>query len=218
MEAATVQQMKVATVQQREVPVIWRPMTEDEFVAWCNEDVRAEYVDGEVIVHSPASTRHEDLVTFLSALLKMFVDRHRLGLVHGSNTQVRLRPGVRRVPDLLFLSAGRLEQVASNHIEGAPDLMVEIVSPESVSRDWRDKFLEYQAAGVAEYWVIDPDHRRAEFYALDDQGAYRLLPVEEGIVRSQAVPGFWLRPEWLWEEPLPSVLDIARQLGVIGGA
>ncbi|HFD40893.1 MAG TPA: Uma2 family endonuclease [Anaerolineae bacterium] len=208
--------MEVATVQQREVPVIWRPMTEDEFVAWCNEDVRAEYVDGEVIVHSPVSTRHSDLAGFLGSLLRLFVERHQIGKVLGPEIQVRLRPGVRRVPDLLFLSAERLEQVAPNHIEGAPDLMVEIVSPESVSRDWRDKFLEYQAAGVAEYWVIDPDHRRAEFYALDDQGAYRLLPIEEGIVRSQAVAGFWLRPEWLWEEPLPSVLDVARQLGVIG--
>jgi len=52
-------------------------------------------------------------------------------------------------------------------------------------------------------------------YRLTDEGGYTAVPVEEGVYRSQAVPGFWLRPDWLWQDPLPNVLDIARELGVL---
>lgn len=204
--------MAVVEIQQTEV--IWRPMTEEEFEAWCDEDVRAEYVDGEVIVHSPVSTRHNEFMWFLGSLLRLFVEHHELGRVFGPEVQVRLRPGLRRVPDLLFVAADRMPLVGKTRIDGAPDLMVEIVSPDSIARDWRDKFLEYQAAGVHEYWIVDPEYRRAEFYVLGDDDCYSLLPAEEGVFRSIAVPGFWLRPDWLWQEPLPGVLETARELGI----
>ncbi len=215
MEPGGENEVDTLAVEQAKSRIIWRPMTEDEFVAWCDEDVRAEYVDGEVIVHSPASTRHSRLTWFLGRLLHLFVEHHELGEVLGPELQVRLRPNLRRVPDLLFVSTDRLSMVRETYVDGPPDLAVEIVSPDSVARDWREKFLEYQAAGVREYWVVDPDHRRAEFYALDDEGAYQLLPVEEGVVRSGAVPGFWLRPDWLWKDPLPGVLDLARELEIL---
>jgi Uma2 family endonuclease len=179
------------------------------------ETVRAEFVDGEVIVHPPVSTRHSDLAGFFNGLLRLFVEHHELGRIFGPELQIRLRPGLRRVPDLLFVAADHLSLVSETRIDGPPDLAVEIVSPDSVARDWREKYLEYQAAGVREYWVIDPDHRRVEFYRLDDEGAYQLLPVEEGVVRSQAVPGFWLRPDWLWADPLPGILDLARELKIL---
>jgi len=207
--------MDTLTVQRLESEVIWRPMTEEEFEAWCDEDVCAEYVDGEVIVHSPVSTRHNRITWFLGRLLQQYVEQHGLGEVLGPELQVRLRPDLRRVPDLLFVATERLAIVGQTYVDGAPDLIVEIVSPDSVARDWRDKFLEYQAAGVSEYWVIDSAYRRAEFYALGEEGQYHLLPVEEGVVRSTAVPGFWLRPDWLWQEPLPGVLDTARELGIL---
>ncbi|MBI3361316.1 MAG: Uma2 family endonuclease [Chloroflexi bacterium] len=87
-----------------------------------------------------------------------------------------------------------------------PDLAIEVISDDSVSRDLDDKFIEYQEAGVPEYWVIDPRPRRkrALFYQADEQGLYQLIPVgRDGIYRSKAVPGFWLRVEWLWGDELP---------------
>ena len=190
-------------------------MTEEEFEAWCDEDVKAEYVDGEGIVHSPVSTRHSDAVWFIGYLLKTIVQQHDLGRVLGPEVQVRLRPGLRRVPDLLFVAKARADMIQPTLIEGAPDLIVEIVSPDSVERDWREKYLEYQTAGVGEYWVVDLEYQRLAVYRLSEERRYKAVPAEEGVYRSQVLPGFWLQAEWLWQEPLPNELDVAREMGIL---
>jgi Uma2 family endonuclease len=190
-------------------------MTEEEFEAWCDEDVKAEYVNGEVIVHSPVSTRHNDAVLFLAGLLRVIVQQHDLGRVLGPELQVRLRPGLRRVPDLLFVAKERADMIHPTLVEGAPDLIVEIVSPDSVERDWREKYLEYQAAGVGEYWVVDLEYQRMAVYRLSEERRYQAVSAEEGVYRSQVLPGFWLRTEWLWQEPLPNELDVVREMGLL---
>ena len=190
-------------------------MTEEEFETWCDEDVKAEYVDGEVIVHSPVSTRHSDVVLFLAGLMRVIAQQHDLGRVLGPELQVRLRPGLRRVPDLLFVAKERADMIQPTLVEGAPDLIVEIVSPDSVERDWREKYLEYQAAGVGEYWVVDLEYQRMAVYRLSEERRYKAVPAEEGVYRSQLLPGFWLRAEWLWQEPLPNELDVAREMGLL---
>jgi Uma2 family endonuclease len=192
-----------------------RPMTEEEFVAWCDEDVKAEYVDGEVIVYTPVSRRHDDLTWFLGTLLKLFVEKNDLGSIHGPELQVRLRAGLRRVPDLFFIAKEHRDILQDAHVEGAPDLIAEVVSPDSEERDWREKYWEYEEAGVKEYWVIDPYSQTMAMYRLGEKGRYRRVELKEGLYRSEAIPGFWLRPEWLWREPLPNVLETARELGII---
>jgi len=197
-----------------------RPMTEEEFVAWCDEDIKAEYVDGEVIVYTPVSRRHDDLTWFLGTLLKLFVEKNELGSVHGPELQVRLRAGIRRVPDLLFIAKEHGDILKDAHVEGAPDLVIEIVSPDSEERDWREKYWEYGQAGVKEYWVIDPYSQTMAMYRLGEERRYHRVELKEGIYRSEVVGklrmhGFWLRPEWLWQEPLPNVLEIAQKLGII---
>ena len=76
-------------------------------------------------------------------------------------------------PDLLFVSNARSGQLRKNHLEGPPDMLVEIVSPESVDRDWNEKPAEYEAAGVPEYWIVDPMTQRAEVYVLSATGKVR---------------------------------------------
>ncbi|MEW6366607.1 MAG: Uma2 family endonuclease [Acidobacteriota bacterium] len=190
-------------------------MTEDEFVAWADDDTRAEYVDGEVIVLSPESRVDEDIRWLIGGALRAFVERHKVGRVYGPNMLVRLRTGVRRTPDLLFVSAAHLDRIREAHVEGAPDLIMEIVSRDSAARDWHDKFAEYEAAAVREYWIVDPAARRVDVYALDSAGRYSAQPQTEGAWRSTAVPGFFIRPEWLWQEPLPETIELLRALGVI---
>jgi Uma2 family endonuclease len=69
---------------------------------------------------------------------------------------------------------------------------------------------------VSEYWLIDPLRQQAEFYQLTDDGRYRLIPAgADGTYRSRAVAGFRLCPERLWAEPLPKVLAVARELGLL---
>ena len=190
-------------------------MTEDEFVAWCDEDVKAEWVDGEVIVHSPANIKHVRLEKFLLQVVDGFVTHHDLGEVIGPEFQIRLGALRRRVPDILFVAKERLDIIQSNHIEGAPDLVMEIVSPDSLARDWREKYLEYEAVGVREYWVIEPMAERVEAYALGEDKRYARIEEKDDAVHSLVLPGFYLKPAWLWQDPLPKVVDVLRELQVV---
>jgi Uma2 family endonuclease len=193
------------------------PMTEEEFVAWCREDVRAEWVDGEVILMSPASSRHELLLAWFSALLQICADSQQAGRVYGPELQLRFakRRRSRRAPDIKFVAIEHLDRVQKNHIEGPADLVIEIVSRDSVARDWREKFAEYARAGVPEYWIVDPLSEGMEALRLGPSGRYRKIRAVEGRVNSVVLPGFWLKPEWFWQDPLPNVLQVARDWGLI---
>jgi len=90
------------------------------------------------------------------------------------------------------------------------------VSPESAGRDRGEKFYEYEAGGVREYWIIDPQRKRAEWCRLQEDGAYNVIaPDADGIYRSQVLAGLWMREPWLWQRPLPKLLDVLREWGLI---
>ncbi|MDQ7029316.1 MAG: Uma2 family endonuclease [Ardenticatenia bacterium] len=184
-------------------------MSYEEFLAWSGEDTHAEWEDGEVIVFMPPKDRHQDLVRFLAVLMDLFVQFYGLGTVRFAPFEMRLSPkGPSREPDILFVAAEHAGRLTEERLEGPADLVVEVVSEESVTRDRVKKFREYQEAGVREYWVIDsrPGQSGADFWVLEG-GSYRAGEVDEvGVYRSSVLPGFWLRLEWLQAERLPDTL------------
>lgn len=186
-------------------------MTYEEFLAWADEDTRAEWVDGRVVMASPASRHHQELAGFLTSILRTFVEFRRLGVVLSAPFQMKLGQG--REPDLLFVAQQHLDRLQETYLDGPADLAVEIVSRESVARDRGDKFYEYEDGGVPEYWLIDRDRQWAEFYRLQ-RGHYRpAFSGDEGVYRSEAVPDFWLRIQWLWQDPLPAADDVLLEIG-----
>ena len=187
-------------------------MTYDEFMEWADEDTLAEWVDGRIVMTSPASARHQDLTDFLHDMFSEHARTHDLGRVLFAPFQMRL-PTSGREPDVLFVAKEHLDRVRSTRVEGPADLVVEIVSPESRVRDRGEKFYEYQAGGVGEYWLIDPDTSRAEFYQRDGAGLYQAIPPgPDGIYRARELPGLWVRVAWLWQEPLPEVNKIMLEI------
>lgn len=175
----------------------------------------AEWVEGGVVLESPVSLLHQDISQFLTFLLDTFVRRHQLGKVTTAPFQMRLENSARE-PDILFVAVEHLNRLKSTHLDGPADLVVEITSPESGGRDRGEKFYEYEAARVREYWLIDPLRQRAEFYQLDTNGLYQLSAVDAaGVYYSRMITGFWLKPAWLWQTPLPDTLEILRELRVI---
>lgn len=175
-------------------------MSYDEFLAWADEDTHAEWVQGEVIHFMPAKPGHQITMKFLADLITYFVQLLNLGEVFVAPLEMKL-PFSSREPDIMFLSKQNRHLLTQDRLNGAADLVVEIVSRDSVTRDRRDKFKEYRKAGVAEYWVIDSriGKERADFYVLDDAGDYDLFGTEDDEkVYSAVLEGFWLKPEWLW--------------------
>lgn len=186
----------------------------EEFLAWCDEDTWAEWVDGRVVMVSPASYGHQDLADFLTVVLRIYVESRSLGWVLTAPFLMRL-PNIPsgREPDLLFVAAAHKDRLKETYLDGPADLVVEIVSPESRLRDRGEKFAEYELGGVREYWIVDPELRRADFYQLDREGRYRLAETEAGGgYRSAAIPGFWLSPGWLWQAPLPSPVRVVAEI------
>lgn len=207
-------------------PVWTATMTYEEFLGWADEDTLAEWVDGKVVMTSPASARHQDLVIFMQNILAPYAAIHDLGRIMIAPFQMKL-PLSGREPDVLFLARQHLGRLREARIDGPADLVIEVVSPESRVRDRGEKFyeyaeggvpeswLEYAEGGVPEYWLLDPELEQAEFYQRDARGHYHFIaPDAEGIYRSMALPGFWLRAAWLWRQPLPdpvqTLLEIDR--------
>ncbi len=192
-------------------------MTYQEFLAWAEDGTHVEWVDGEVISMSPASHQHQNLADFLTALLRFFIESHQLGTVLSAPFQMKLetRPSGRE-PDLMFVSTARLDRLRNAYFDGPADLAVEIISPESRARDRGDKFYEYEQAGVREYWLIDPLRKQAEFYLLGEDSIYRLAPTgESNIFHSRVLDGLYLKVEWLWQEPLPTLLSVLKEWKIV---
>ncbi len=187
-----------------------------DFLDWADEDTLAEWVDGRIVMSSPASWRHQQIAGFLYEIFTTFARVFDLGTVLQSPFQMKLpgKKGSGREPDVMLVAKASLTRLESGLLRGPAELAVEVTSPESEWRDRHDKFLEYAAGGLTEYWIIDPDQQQAEFYRRDAQGQYQAQPLDgAGRYYSQALPGFWLKPDWLWQTPLPDredlLLDIA---------
>jgi Uma2 family endonuclease len=198
----------------KEVPT--HPITFEEFLDWCDSETRAEWVNGEVVLMSPASSPHQRIGSFLETVLRLYVERHRLGEIIRAPFLMHLKgPKSAREPDLLFIAWERAALVKHTYLDGPADVAVEIVSPESIKRDREQKMREYERAGVREYWLVDPLEQTAEFYEPGHDGLYRSVPLDAGVFRSRAINGFYLRVEWLWQLPELRTVDVLRELGLV---
>lgn len=185
------------------------PMTYEEWLAWPDGESRqSEWVDGEAIIFMPPKTPHLLIGFLLERLVGDFVDVFDLGRVGHAPFEVRL-PTLSREPDVFFVKTENLDRWTPERIIGPVDLAIELTSNDSVTRDRRDKFRDYAEAGVLEYWLVDsrPDRHQADFYALGPNRTYEPIPLDaDGRFHSRVLPGFWLRPEWLRQDPLPNPL------------
>lgn len=207
-----------ATIAERET----LHMSYEEWLSYDREGGLTEWVDGEVIVHMPTKPEHQRVVDFLNRLLGLFVQLFGLGEVYSAPIAMRLATGgPAREPDLLFLASDHQQFLTEKELAGPADLAVEVISDDSVSRDRADKFYEYQAGGVREYWIIDPreGQQRVDVYTLDAKGRYQPIPATaDGIYHSHVLPGFWLQEDWLWAEkpnPLAALTQVAGTERVI---
>lgn len=179
-------------------------MTFEEFIATVAEDARVEWVNGEIVEMSPASDRHTEITVFLTTLLNLLARRRKLGRVLHAPFYMRAGPEAgAREPDVLFVRAENLGRIKKTYLDGPADLVVEVISPESKGRDRGEKFYEYEAGGVGEYWLFDPLRNRVEAYRLKGGEYDPIHPDADGRLHSEVMDGMWIDPAWLREEPLP---------------
>lgn len=203
--ATTQQPSDVAAVGERRLK-----MSYDEFLAWGEEGAHAEWVNGEVVVFMPPNNKHQVAAGFFYTLISLFVRAFNLGEVRIAPYEMRATPeGAAREPDILFVTAAHRDRITAQRLAGPADLIVEVVSPESVGRDRGEKFYEYEEAGIPEYLILDPraGKERVDFYRLTEDGKYlAVLPDRDGRYHSAVLPGFWFQSSWLRQDPIPDPL------------
>ena len=177
------------------------PVTVDEFYRLVDEDSSLALVNGVIVVPSPASNPHEALFAFILSTLSSYAAERQLGDVLGSRMSVRIDEYNCREPDILFVRADRRHVITEQEITGAPDLVMEIVSPGDSRPETIAKQVQYEQLGVREFWLIDQPKRRLAVHELGDDGRFRALATEAGVARSQVVPGFYLSENSLWCQP-----------------
>lgn len=146
-----------------------------------------ELIDGEIMKRKAPTPQHQRLVRRLTIAIDRYIVERSLGEVFTSPIDVFLDEVNQPQPDLVFVAVDQLSIITKNGIEGVPRLVVEIISPSSIVRDRITKKATYEQAGVAEYWLVDPQNGEIEIYALTD-GRYELFSaasITEGKLRSK---------------------------------
>lgn len=185
--------------------------TATDFLAWLKPGVHADLIDGETFMHSPVNFRHARLLNYLFSLMHLYVERRQLGEVHREVVAVRLSTRNVFLPDLAYFSPDQIARLAESHAPFAPVLVVEALSPWSADRDIGPKFAAYEEHGVQEYWILDPDTRAHRFYHRKQEELVEFA-AGEPVIRAQALPGFWVRREWLNADSLPAVAPCLEEM------
>lgn len=150
---------------------------------------RYEIIDGELIVSPSPVLDHQRVVGRLYLWLGSFVVARQLGEVFVGPTDVFFSESNVVVPDVLFVAGDRSDILHRRYVAGAPDLVIEALSPKTRRIDLGRKKALYAATGVAEYWIADPSARTVDVWTLVD-GAYEPVAPADDRVRSLVMPGF----------------------------
>ena len=169
------------------------------------EGEKLEFINGEVIVHSPVKKRHNDCVGRLLNLLRNYVQKNDLGFVGFEKILIQLTRNDYE-PDLCFFGREKAAFFTPTQmIFPAPDFVVEVLSESTADKDRGVKFNDYAAHGVKEYWLVDPGQETLEQYLLSADETYDLMSKSgSGSVKSAAVGGF--------EIPVRAVFDDGENL------
>ena len=194
------------------MPRATQPITVDQFVGVVPDGQKADLLDGMIYTAPPDHPEAADVNGFIYFLVRGFVSRRKLGKVYGPRSAFRLADTYAPEPDIAFVPRDRLHLWKRSFFEGAPDLAIEIVTPDSLNRDPTIKRDVYERAGVREYWMVHLLDSRSTFLRLDGK-KYRDVTPESGTVfRSEAVPGFWIDPAWLFADELPDELECLNRI------
>ena len=170
------------------------------FIETMTEGEKVEFINGEVVVHSPVKLQHNNASKRLLVLMSAYVQTHSLGLVGHEKLMISLTRNDYE-PDICFFAKQKADTFTAKQMRfPAPDFIAEVLSESTAHNDRGVKFDDYAAHGVTEYWIIDPDGEMVEHYLLDGD-AYRLnVKAGSGMLISRAIPGFQIPVRAIFDE------------------
>jgi Uma2 family endonuclease len=179
----------------------------EQFYEEMSETRKTEFINGEVIVHSPVRSCHNLVGQNLLYLLGAFVRKHQLGYIGYEKILITLTRNDYE-PDLCYFSPVKAQHFAPNQVKfPAPDFIVEILSPGTEENDRGIKFEDYALHGVREYWIIDPEQEFVEQYFLKDKVYELHVKALTGVLESSVIEGFVI--------PVRAIFDEAEQFAAL---
>lgn len=165
--------------------------TYEDYLKLPDDGRRFEIIEGVLYVTNAPNIDHQFVVLEVSRQIGNFVIEKKLGFVLPAPFEIHLSERTRPVlPDVIFIKSERWPETGAGYFEGAPDLIVEVLSPSTRRTDQVVKFTAYEQAGVPEYWIVDPKSRSVQVFVLSGR-EYGLLGefVGEDVVRSSVLEG-----------------------------
>jgi len=177
-------------------------LTYEDYRHLPNDGKRYEILEGELFVSPAPKTKHQIVSVNLAAILHSHVRKHKLGRMLAAPADVVLSRTNVVQPDLLFISNPRLKILTEQNVQGAPDLIVEILSEFTEEQDRTLKMQIYARHGVREYWLIHPERETVEVYELDDKlriFLHRATYQRDETLSSTLFPKLTIKLSTLWE-------------------
>lgn len=166
-------------------------LTYQDYVNMPDDGHRYELIDGELIMVAAPLTIHQKVIMNIISKILPFVEKKKYGELFTSPIDVVLSEHTTLQPDIIFIAKEHSSIITEKNIQGAPDLVIEILSPSSFYYDWFDKKELYEQHGVKEYWIVDPLRRWADVYILEGKKYKRIQHEEQtGILTSAVLNGF----------------------------
>ncbi len=183
-----------------------------QFYAEMDESDKTEFINGEVIIHSPVKIEHSEISTFIVQLFNTFVRVNKLGFVGHEKILISLTRNDYE-PDLVYFN----KEKANNFKRGqwqfpVPDFVIEILSNSTKDRDRGIKYDDYAAHGISEYWIIDPEDESVEQYLLHEKNYKLNLKAHKGIIESTAIQGLSMDIRAIFDESV-NMRELKRILG-----
>ena len=172
------------------------------FYAQVQEDEKAEFINGEIIMHSPVRLQHNAATGNIFRLLSTYVLTHQLGYVGHEKIMVALTRNDYE-PDVCFFNEAKAAMFTPDQVLfPAPDLVVEVLSDSTAANDRGVKFEDYAAHGVVEYWIVDSVAEVVEQYLLEGDSYILSIKAKSGELSSLALPGFVIPIRAIFDQAL----------------
>lgn len=174
------------------------------FYAWIDEQTKAEFINGEVVVHSPVRRKHWKITDLLSSLLSIYVRLNKLGVIGTEKVMIALTRNDYE-PGIVFFKAEKAAVFEEDQVLfPVPDFVVEVLSKKTQKVDRTTKKEDYAAHGIAEYWIIDPDKERIEQYLLlqptDKTYFEPYIYLRDEEITSKVIAGFTISVKAVFDE------------------
>ncbi len=180
--------------------VVSSEYTYQDYLDLPDDGQRYEIIEGVLYMSNAPNIDHQFAVSEIHGELRQFVKAHKLGYVLTAPFEVHLAEKTRPVqPDVLFIKTERWPGAGAKFFEGAPDLVVEVLSPSTAHVDKHIKFDAYEKAGIPEYWLVNPKTCSVEVWTLA-RGEYAILGefVGEELISSAILPGLAIKTHSLF--------------------